>query len=707
MYNAGKAAVEYTKAMQDLDDQRNSLIVTEAEVEKQVTLATLATKDQSKSLRERLGLLDQAGAAEKKLSETRLKIERDELATLVKRKAANTANQDADRKEVSEKQAAVIKAELETLAVQQTIQNRRSALLEQEKAQGQKNAEDKKKLQKEVLDNNSKVADLELAMAEKLGKDTSDLAEKAIRAKLASDLQEVKKGSKLRKALELAAESEIAEARTANAVTENERYFKIQQSGLSARLSVVKKGTQEEADIIKEQITAQAQLDRLSTVTTIKNAKEQAAKLAEIDASETAQKLVVDNNLKTKLAQNGVTAIQARLNAVRQGSDEEYRLRKDLLDAQLKAELANTTLTQEQIAEIKSRYAKAQADVDNERLVAQRNAEVVSAEIALNKTKEGSQKAYKAQKVLIEKQRAERVEAAKKDAKAVELINSEAAKAQSNLDDAHLQQIIDQATDTANRIANTISTVFEIQAQIAAKALDKQQEAALKSAGNNADLRAAIEEDFQKRKDKLEKEGAQKRKAIARVEAAINTAVAITKALTSGGVLGPVLAAVVALQGLAQQALISQQEFAAGGIYQSNTNGPLVRGSGGPKDDRVNAKLSNGEGVVTAKAVELFGPLLSMINQAGGGRAFPGHPPVSYGVPNAKMVGLSYGAYANGGVVNNINSAIDMTQLSKMIGREVDAALRSNPMFVAVTDIKSVSSAVQAREQRNRYTISG
>jgi hypothetical protein len=51
-------------------------------------------------------------------------------------------------------------------------------------------------------------------------------------------------------------------------------------------------------------------------------------------------------------------------------------------------------------------------------------------------------------------------------------------------------------------------------------------------------------------------------------------------------------------------------------------DGGIVRGPGGPKSDSINARLSNGEAVMTSGAVTMFAPLLSMMNQMGGGAAF-------------------------------------------------------------------------------------
>jgi hypothetical protein len=50
--------------------------------------------------------------------------------------------------------------------------------------------------------------------------------------------------------------------------------------------------------------------------------------------------------------------------------------------------------------------------------------------------------------------------------------------------------------------------------------------------------------------------------------------------------------------------------------------GGLVQGVGGPKSDMIPAMLSNGESVINAQSTSMFRPLLSSINEIGGGRRF-------------------------------------------------------------------------------------
>lgn len=108
-------------------------------------------------------------------------------------------------------------------------------------------------------------------------------------------------------------------------------------------------------------------------------------------------------------------------------------------------------------------------------------------------------------------------------------------------------------------------------------------------------------------------------KAAGIIDATINTYVGASKAIAQGGVIGPILAATTIASGLAtvgKIAGIPAPEFAQGGI---------VGGSGTGTSDSVTAKLSKGESVINEKSTRMFKPLLSTINQAGGGRAFAGN----------------------------------------------------------------------------------
>lgn len=84
---------------------------------------------------------------------------------------------------------------------------------------------------------------------------------------------------------------------------------------------------------------------------------------------------------------------------------------------------------------------------------------------------------------------------------------------------------------------------------------------------------------------------------------------------------------------------------ARGGIFISDGNGGYLTGPGSGTSDSINAYLSNGESIINARSTQMFAPILSAINQIGGGRAF--------------STNSSNGAYALGGLFNGSNALND------------------------------------------------
>lgn len=123
-------------------------------------------------------------------------------------------------------------------------------------------------------------------------------------------------------------------------------------------------------------------------------------------------------------------------------------------------------------------------------------------------------------------------------------------------------------------------------------------------------------------------------KAAAVAQATINTYEGVTKALAAAP--PPVnigLAALTTAAGFkAIQQIVSTQEpqFARGGT---------VRGMGTGTSDSIRARLSKGETVINARSTRMFKPVLSAINEAGGGVAF-----ANGGTLDTSVGGATFGA---------------------------------------------------------------
>lgn len=107
-------------------------------------------------------------------------------------------------------------------------------------------------------------------------------------------------------------------------------------------------------------------------------------------------------------------------------------------------------------------------------------------------------------------------------------------------------------------------------------------------------------------------------KANKAISVGLEYALAIAKAW---GTLGPFGAPMALFLGA--QALIAETAILSAEYIPAFAEGGFVSGPGGPTDDKINARLSNGESVINAKSTKMFAPILSAMNVAGGGKAFP------------------------------------------------------------------------------------
>lgn len=111
-------------------------------------------------------------------------------------------------------------------------------------------------------------------------------------------------------------------------------------------------------------------------------------------------------------------------------------------------------------------------------------------------------------------------------------------------------------------------------------------------------------------------------KILALAQIAIESGVAIAKSISAAmgsksipeAIANIAMAATAITTGITSAiASVKSAKFATGGY---------VSGPGTGTSDSINARLSNGESVINARSTAMFGPLLSSLNQAGGGIAF-------------------------------------------------------------------------------------
>lgn len=116
-------------------------------------------------------------------------------------------------------------------------------------------------------------------------------------------------------------------------------------------------------------------------------------------------------------------------------------------------------------------------------------------------------------------------------------------------------------------------------------------------------------------------------KILALGEIAINTGKAIAAGVAQAqsvpfpaniGAITTTVATVLANMGTAIST-VKSAKFAHGGTVEGHATGGYISGPGTGTSDSITARLSNGESVNTAMATSMFGPVLSAMNQMGGG----------------------------------------------------------------------------------------
>ena len=188
-----------------------------------------------------------------------------------------------------------------------------------------------------------------------------------------------------------------------------------------------------------------------------------------------------------------------------------------------------------------------------------------------------------------------------------------------------------QSFQTRKRIATELETLTREQAALEKQAAAEKKKADDEAAANKkkldddelkrvaqkrAAMNAGLMTGLSTAQEVFGKESAAG-KAAAIAQATINTYQAASKALAQFGVpLGIPFAALAVAAGLKQVNAITSTpapSFARGGE---------VRGIGTGTSDSINARLSKGETVINARSTRMFKPVLSAINEAGGGVGF-------------------------------------------------------------------------------------
>ena len=389
-------------------------------------------------------------------------------------------------------------------------------------------------------------------------------------------------------------QAQITEATNAARAKEKERIDKERQALAElaeARVNIMKEGIDKE----KAQETANhekklAELrDRLKTEQNLsETAKAAINQQIELEEQRHAKKMSqLDIQATNERLEREKQTLELKLGTAIKGSEEEYKLKQQQLQTQMEMELQNVKLTEEQKQLIRENYQKKEAQLAEER-----NAQILAAS-RLEYENQIAEMALRHETTL---QTELQMKQAELDALHQLEGESDAEFRARQL--AAMKEVADKKKEIADYEISIEQTKYEAISQI--------------TGGLRSVLEAFGEEN---------KAAAKAAKVLAIAEIAINTGKAIAAGVAqSQSVPFPAnLAAIAAtvttvLANIASAiSTVKSAKFATGGY---------VSGPGTGTSDSIAARLSNGESVINARSTAMFGPLLSSLNQAGGGVAF-------------------------------------------------------------------------------------
>ena len=337
---------------------------------------------------------------------------------------------------------------------------------------------------------------------------------------------------------------------------------------------------------------------------------------------------------------NRTKLISLQLESVREGSEQEYQLKMQQLDAQRTAELANKELTEQMKQAIVDKYNKQMDD-----LLTQREQEI-------------SEKQQEAVRVRMEN---EIMQMQQSGVSELEILQEQAEQKLEFLNSVQ-QQEGESEQEFLNRKLQANQEYLDAKQAIADKEVEIEQVKFQAIETITSGLSSAFETLGENNKT-----FAILSKTLALAEIAINTGKALAAGIAQAqsvpfpanlAAIATTVATILSNIAVATKT-VKSAKFATGG---------LVTGPGTGTSDSIPAQLSNGEAVMTARATSMFAPLLSSFNQMGGG------------------------------VPINVTQTSSQALGEDMLARAVAKGVQSMRPVVSVEEITSVSNRVKVLE---------
>lgn len=483
------------------------------------------------------------------------------------------------------------------------------------------------------------------AMAENTKETNDAIAQAEVEMYNALTEYQDKRGELLGREVSLANEIKSAEKEKSDAaIAAKQKELEAVRAAEDAMLALVKDGRDKQSKEITLQYNRQIEdlRTRLKTETDLTVKARQAIndQIKALEQQKAAELQKLSEEELQKEIDNRTKLISLQLEAVKEGSEQEYQLRMQQLLAQRDAELADKELTEQMKLAIVDKYDKQMDD-----LILQREQEI-------------SEKQQEAVRLRMEN---EIMQLQQSGASELEILQEQASQKLELLNSIQ-QQEGESEQEFLNRKLQANQEYIDAKKAIADKEVEIEQVKFQAIETITSGLSSAFETLGENNKT-----FAILSKTLALAEIAINTGKALAAGIAQAqsvpfpanlAAIATTVATILSNIAVATKT-VKSAKFATGG---------LVTGPGTGTSDSIPAQLSNGESVMTARATSMFAPLLSSFNQMGGG------------------------------VPINVTQTSSQALGEDMLARAVAKGVQSMRPVVSVEEITSVSNRVKVLE---------
>lgn len=483
------------------------------------------------------------------------------------------------------------------------------------------------------------------AMAENTKETNDAIAQAEVEMYNALTEYQDKRGELLGREVSLANEIKSAEKEKSDAaIAAKQKELEAVRAAEDAMLALVKDGRDKQSKEITLQYNRQIEdlRTRLKTETdfTVKARQAINDQIKALEQQKAAELQKLSEEELQKEIDNRTKLISLQLEAVKEGSEQEYQLRMQQLLAQRDAELADKELTEQMKLAIVDKYDK---QIDD--LILQREQEI-------------SDKQQEAVRLRMEN---EIMQLQQSGASELEILQEQASQKLELLNNIQ-QQEGESEQEFLNRKLQANQEYIDAKKAIADKEVEIEQVKFQAIETITSGLSSAFETLGENNKT-----FAILSKTLALAEIAINTGKALAAGIAQAqsvpfpanlAAIATTVATILSNIAVATKT-VKSAKFATGG---------LVTGPGTGTSDSIPAQLSNGESVMTARATSMFAPLLSSFNQMGGG------------------------------VPINVTQTSSQALGEDMLARAVAKGVQSMRPVVSVEEITSVSNRVKVLE---------